>query len=140
MIVYDAEDQIMGRLSSIVAKKLIDGENVTVVNVEKTILSGKSAMLRGHYLERTKRGDPYKGPFFPRTPDGIFRRTVRGMLPWDRPRGRQVYRKLKVFVGVPAEYSKAAMEKVKAADASRLKVRGTKLAELAMSIGAKKRW
>jgi large subunit ribosomal protein L13 len=140
MKLYNADGQIMGRLSSIVAKKLIEGEEVIVVNVEKTVLSGKKAMLRNRYLEKTKRGDPWKGPFFPRTPDRIFRRSVRGMLPWDRPRGKQIYRKLKVFIGVPAEYSKGNFEKTGAADASKLKAKNMTLGDLAVSIGARKRW
>ena len=140
MIVYDADDQILGRLCSIIAKKLLQGENVTVVNAEKTVLSGNSKEKKEHYLGKISRGDVFKGPFFPRVPDQIFRRTVRGMLPWDKTRGREAYRKLKVFIGIPAGLEKAKFEKVSEADASRLKTKSMKLGELTMLIGAKKRW
>ena len=103
MIVYDAENQILGRLSSVVAKKLIEGENVTVVNVEKAVLSGNKKSNVDHYMQRVKRGDPIKGPFFPRTPVGIFRRAVRGMLPWKKSSGKDAYKRLKAYVDVPEE-------------------------------------
>ncbi len=140
MIVYDADGQILGRLCSVIAKQLIKGESVTVVNAEKAVISGKPKTTKEQYLERVSRGDPYKGPFFPKMPDAIFRRTVRGMLPWHKPRGREFYRKLKVFIGIPEELTKGKFEKVSVADASRLKTKSMTLGELALAIGAKKRW
>lgn len=140
MIVYDAKGQILGRLCSVIAKQLLRGEEIVVVNVEKAVISGKPETTTQQYLERVRRGDPLKGPFFPRTPDGIFRRTVRGMLPWHKPRGRKAYKRLKVFIGMPEKFAKAKIEKVKAADASRLKIKSMTLSELALAIGAKKRW
>jgi large subunit ribosomal protein L13 len=61
--------------------------------------------------QKKRRGKVIHGPFYPRRADLIFKRTVRGMLPWDRPIGRDAYRKLKVYVGVPKEFE--ASEKVK---------------------------
>ena len=93
-----------------------------------------------HYQIKIKRGDPHKGPFFPRYPDDIFRRTVRGMLPWHQVKGRNAFKKLKVFVGVPEEYKNKKAEKIKVADANKLKITYTTLSDLSISIGAKKRW
>ena len=33
------------------------------------------------------------------------------MLPWKKAKGKEAYKRLRVFIGVPAEFSKAKMEK-----------------------------
>ena len=140
MKIYDAENQILGRMCTFLAKDLLKGEDVIVVNSEKAVLSGNPRWKKEHYQEKIKRGDPHKGPFFPRYPDDIFRRTVRGMLPWHQVKGRNAFKKLKVFVGVPEEYKNKKAEKIKVADANKLKITYTTLSDLSISIGAKKRW
>ena len=142
MIIYDAEGQILGRLSSVIAKKLLDGERVMVVNAEKTVVSGGKKATVSQYQTRVKRGDPNKGPFFPRTPDGMFRRAVRGMLPWKKARGKKAYKSLRVYIGIPAELesSTGRFEKSKVADASKLRAKSMTLGELSVALGMKKRW
>lgn len=140
MKVYDAENQILGRLSATVAKELLKGENVFVVNCEKSVLSGNPRYTIEKYLERISRGDIKHGPFFPRTPDGIFRRTVRGMVPRKKPSGRNAFKNLKVFIGLPDEFKNKNLEKVKSADVSKLKTKYISLEDLSTEIGAKKRW
>ncbi len=140
MIIYDAEGQILGRLSTVIAKRLLQGDQVAVVNAEKAVLSGSPKVKKEQYIGKVRRGDAYKGPFFPTTPDGIFRRTVRGMLPWDKTRGREAYKKLRVFIGIPENLAKEKFEKTSVADASRLKTKSMSLGDLAVGIGAKKRW
>ncbi|MCS7106090.1 MAG: 50S ribosomal protein L13 [Candidatus Aenigmarchaeota archaeon] len=139
-MIVDAENQILGRLASKIAKKLLEGEKVTVVNCEKAIISGNPKYTIKKYLEKIQRGDPIHGPFFPKTPDGIFRRTVRGMLPWDRAKGRKAFKNLKVFIGVPEELKDKKFEKFSEADASKLKCEFISLGELSVALGAKKRW
>ena len=140
MKVYNAENQILGRICTHIAKDLLKGEGVIVVNSEKAVLSGNVRWKKEHYLQRVKRGDPKKGPFFPRYPDDIFRRTVRGMLPWHQAKGRNAFRRLKVFIDVPEEYKNNQAERIKAADASKLKTTYMTLGKLSTDIGAKKRW
>lgn len=140
MKIYDAENQILGRMASVIAKDLLNGEKIVVVNCEKSVLSGNAKWKKEFYFHRTERGDPHHGPFFPKQPDGIFRRTVRGMLPWDKTRGRNAYKNLRVFVGIPEEMKNKSFEKVKVADAEKLKIKYTTLADLSLLIGAKKRW
>jgi large subunit ribosomal protein L13 len=140
MKIYDASNQILGRLASRIAKDLLNGEKVYVVNAEKAVLSGNPKKKKEFYLERIRRGDPIKGPFFPRYPDAIFRRTVRGMIPWHKPKGREAYKRLKVFIGVPEELKNKTMKKFKDADASKLKTKYITLGELSVILGAKKRW
>lgn len=140
MKIYDAENQILGRMASVIAKQLLGGEKVVVVNCEKSILAGDTKKKAEFYAHRFERGDPIHGPFFPRQPDRIFRRTVRGMLPWDKTRGRIAYKNLKVFVGIPEEMKNSEKEKIKVADYEKLRGRFTTLGKISQMIGAKKRW
>ncbi len=140
MKIYDAEDQIVGRLATAIAKDLLKGENVVVVNAEKAVLSGSPKFKKEFYLQRIQRGSPKHGPFFPKQADGIFRRAVRGMLPWHKPKGREAFKRLKVYVGVPEEFKNKKFEKVASADAKRLKCKYITLGELSLEIGGKKRW
>ena len=140
MKIYDAENQILGRLSSVIAKELLNGEKVIIVNCEKAVVSGSPEFTIKKYLEKIQRGYPTKGPFFPKQPDGIFRRTVRGMLPWKKPKGRNVFRNLKVFIGVPDEFKNRKFEKLKDADAGKLKTKYISLGDISIAIGGKKRW
>ena len=142
MIIYDADGHILGRLSTVIAKKLLGGERVAVVNAEKAVMSGSKRATVTHYSIRVKRGDPIKGPFFPRTPDGIFRRAVRGMLPTKKPKGKAAYKRLRVYIGIPAELKSKAdkFEKVKAADAAKLRTKSMPLGDLSVALGVKKRW
>ena len=100
-MIIDAENQILGRLCSQIAKKLLSGEEIVVVNVEKSVISGRPEFLKEHYLERRQKGDAHKGPFYPRYPDKLFVRAVRGMVPYKKPKGREAMKRLKVFVGNP---------------------------------------
>jgi large subunit ribosomal protein L13 len=140
MKIYDADNQIMGRLAAVVAKELLKGETVSIVNSEKAVLSGNPKQKKEEYLHKYHRGDPIHGPFFPKSPERIMRRTIRGMLPWDKSRGRVAYKNLKTFIGIPEEMQGKTFEKVQIADASKLKTRFITLGDLAESMGAKKRW
>ena len=143
MLIFDATDKILGRLASVVAKKLLEGEEVVVVNCEKAILAGDPKYKIRRYLERIWAGDPKKGPFFPRYPDEIFRRAVRGMLPWKKPKGRKAFKKLRVFIGIPAEFKNKEIQEIKGIGKEKLDKMRCKyitLEELSLQIGAKKRW
>lgn len=112
VVVINAEKHILGRLSTNVAKRLLNGEEVIVVNAEKAIITGNRDDVFENYTAKYKRGKQINGPFFPKRADLILKRTVRGMIPFKSPRGREVYRNLKVFVGVPKDMTSAKMEKV----------------------------
>jgi len=139
MLIYDAGNQILGRLCSVIAKQLLNGERIAVVNCEKAVLVGNPRFKKDKYLHKHERGDAFKGPFFPRQPERILRRTVRGMLPWDRTRGRNAYRNLKAYIGVPKELQGKKFEKTKF-DANRLTCNYTTLGDVAIAMGAEKRW
>ena len=104
MKVIEGENAILGRLSAHVAKTLLLGEEVAVVNAEKAIVTGSKEMIFANYKEKHDRGHRYKGPFFPKEPHMIVKRTIRGMIPWKRPRGQAAFKRLKVYIGTPEEF------------------------------------
>ena len=134
----NADGLIVGRMSSKVAKRLLNGEKVIIVNAEKAVLSGKKKSKVTEAKEFLEVGAPRKGPFHYRRPDRILRKTVRGMLPFKQPKGKQAYKKLKVFIGVPEDLKGQHMITLKEAQAAKLKGPYFTLAELAKEVGWKR--
>lgn len=100
-MIIDAKDAILGRLGSYVAKQLLSGSKVEVVNCEEAVVSGNKAAILGNYLRRIDRKAPTKGPYLYRRPDMFVRRTIRGMLPFKRARGREAFKNVSCHIGVP---------------------------------------
>ena len=111
-VIINAEGHILGRLSTNIAKRLLSGEDVIIVNAEKAIITGSRDVVFDNYTAKYKRGKQINGPFFPKRADLILKRTIRGMIPFKTSHGRDVYKHLKVFVGVPKDMASAKMEKV----------------------------
>ena len=107
-MIINGEGLVLGRLASTVSKKLLEGENITVLNAEKIVISGTKDWAYKKYKQRIDRAsisNPRRmGPKYPRRPDDIFRRAVRGMLPYKQSKGREAFKTLKVYVGVPREF------------------------------------
>jgi large subunit ribosomal protein L13 len=80
-LVLDATNAVVGRLATKTAKALLNKKKVIIINAEQAIITGNPYNTKRKYFERIKRGSPQHGPFFPRTPDRILRRAIRGMLP-----------------------------------------------------------
>ncbi len=111
--VVDASGAIVGRLASHVAKRLLDGYEIVVVNAEKAVIAGQTDHIVDAFKTRLGRrtlGSQTKAPKHPRRPETYVRRVVRGMLPWKQPRGKQAYRRLKVYLGVPPELQGTSVE------------------------------
>lgn len=136
MKVIDATGCTMGRLSSYVAKELLNGEKVVVVNAENVYISGSKDFLINEYKRRRELGTQRKGPFFPRTPDRILKRTIRDMLPYQKPRGRAAYKNLRVYTGMPEDVSKENIERIESFQFKGLK--GMTLLELSEELGGVK--
>lgn len=142
MKIIDATNLIIGRLASAVAKDLLRGEKIVIVNAEEGVISGSKESVFEKYLERRHRKsivNPARhGPFFPRRPDGILRRAVRGMLPYKKPKGREAYKNLRVYVGTPKEFAETKKETLEYASVTKLKIpKFIKLKELSNLLGAK---
>jgi large subunit ribosomal protein L13 len=127
-VLIDASDKVLGRMGSLAAKELLKGRKVVIVNAEKCVVSGNPQATAGSFRERIARGDPYHGPFYPKAPDRIVRRVVRGMLP-KSPRGREALRSLRVFISLPGEYEGREFAKLGGAE-NRLKGKFLVLEEL----------
>ena len=133
--IINADGLIIGRMASIIAKRLLNGEEIVIVNAEKAVLSGKRKSKVKEAKEFLEVGSPEKGPFHYRRPDKIVRRTVRGMLPYKQPKGKQAYKRLKVFIGIPAELKDQKMETLMHAQARKLTCPYFTVGELAKEIG-----
>lgn len=106
-IVIDARGHLIGRLASIVAKELLNGQRVVVVRCELMMRSGSLFRNKLKFSEFLKKGmntNPRRGQFHFRTPARMFWRTIRGMLPHKFPRGAAALGRLKVFDGIPFPY------------------------------------
>jgi len=139
MKIYNIENYVLGRVSTRIAKDLLKGENVVIVNAEKSVISGNPRKTIEYYKKKRKRGDTIHGPFFPRTPQGIVKRTIRGMLPLDKAKGRKAFRKLKVFASLPKEFENKTFETVEDAKIDKLKCKFITLKELSSELGGIKR-
>lgn len=137
MTVIDGNNLILGRLASDVAKRLLNGEVINIVNAEKTIVSGRKVATFDRYNRYVHRGRDF-GPYFPKRPDQIVKRTVRGMIPYKRERGKEAFKNLKVYIGVPRELSGQETTTVQGASISRLSTsKYTVLGELSKKLGSK---
>jgi large subunit ribosomal protein L13 len=133
--VVNGEGLILGRMCSNVAKRLLKGEQIVIVNAEKVIVSGKKKSKVAEAKQFLEVGAPDRGPFHSRRPDRIVRKTVRGMVPWKQPKGKVAYKRLKVFMGIPEELKDQKLETDKYAQSSKLKGPHFTLGQLAVEIG-----
>ena len=61
--IINAEGLIIGRMASIIAKRILNGEEITVVNAEKAVISGKRKSRVMEAKEFLEVGSPGRGPF-----------------------------------------------------------------------------
>jgi len=133
--IINADGLILGRMASIIAKRLLSGEKIIVVNAEKAVISGKKNTVVGEVRKFLEIGHPGKGPHHPRRPDEIVRRTIRGMLPRRKPKGQQAYKRLRVYIGVPEELKEKEFETIPEVNASKLRCPYIRVSDLAREIG-----
>ena len=107
VVVIDGKDHMMGRLASITAKHLLEGQDIVIVRCEDLCISGslgRNKLLHSHYLRKRCLVNPKKGPFHFRAPSKIFHKAVRGMVPRFTKRGEQALSRLTVVEGIPPKY------------------------------------
>ncbi len=111
---------------------------MVVVNAEKAVISGKrkSLVIEAKVrLETRTLGSQRKAPKHPRRPDVYVRRVIRGMLPWKQARGKSAFKRVRVYQGVPEDFSGKPLVRVEDADASKLRCTYVTVADLAQEIG-----
>jgi len=111
--VVDAKDQVLGRLSTVIASRLRGKHNpmftphtdmgdwIVVINAEKVKLTGNKLNNKMYY-----RHSGYIGGLkeinakkqLEKKPEELIRHSVKGMLPKNRL-GRKLFKKLKVYSG-----------------------------------------
>lgn len=104
MIIVDGTGMVLGRLASRIAKKLMQGEEVHLVNAEKIAVSGTPERILDDYRQKRRlqqKATPEYSPKWPKVPHLMVRRVIRGMLPFKKAKGRAAFRKLRVYAGNP---------------------------------------
>jgi large subunit ribosomal protein L13 len=137
-VYIDATDQIAGRLSSKVAKLILSGKRVVVVNAEKALISGSRTSVINQWKERlelSSKVNPIYGPIHPRRPDNILRRMVRGMVPRKKPKGALAMKRLRVYIGVPSEVNSTKLTKFEETTATRPVPLYVTMGDLSRSLG-----
>ncbi|MFB6353398.1 MAG: 50S ribosomal protein L13 [Halobacteriales archaeon] len=135
--VVDGAGCILGRVASQVAERAMDGEAVAVVNAERLVVTGEEGDVVEKYRKRTELGSD-RGPHYPKRPDGIAKRAIRGMLPHKTRRGREALERVRVYVGNPYD---GAGERLEGTSLDRLSnIRFVELGDVSEQIGANVTW
>lgn len=140
-IILNGQMCILGRVGSEIAELALDGHRVALLNAEEIIKSGDKNTTIDDYHEKRKLGSQ-SGPYYPKQPDGIVKRSIRGMLPYKTSRGRDAFQRIRVYIGIPDKFSGEA----KVPENKRVALNPQKnkdyvtIGEVSSSIGAKVRW
>lgn len=133
--IIDAQGATLGRLCTTVAKDLLNGEEIAIINSEKAVISGRKRKIKEQYKKKRELGTYRKGPFFPRSPERIVKRSVRGMIPYQKPHGREAFKRLKCYIGVPEQFEGKKPEIIE--HAKQQHVNCITIQELSTYLGAK---
>jgi len=136
-LVVDARDCIMGRVASEVAERALDGDSVAVVNAEQAVITGRREDVLDTYRTRRELGSD-RGPAYPKQPDRILKRSVRGMLPYKKPRGREAFENVRVYIGNPVDEDGEVIEGTSLDRLSNIKF--VQLGEISEKLGANVTW
>lgn len=113
VVVVDGRGHLVGRLASIVAKEILNGQKVVVVRCEELIMSNSiyaNQIKFKHFEKKRTATNPKRGPFHETSPVQLFKRAVRGMIPRKTARGHAALQRFRAYEGIPAPYD--AMKRV----------------------------
>jgi large subunit ribosomal protein L13 len=137
-VYLDGTRMRLGRLASFVAKQLIAGDSVVIVNVEKMVVSGSRASVLSKYKRwmelRTFKNPESVGPKHHKGPDRLMHQAIKDMLP-KSPSGKTALKRLKVYLGVPDELKSKTLQKIDEADVKYLRGGYLYLEEISRSLG-----
>ena len=136
-VVVDASDCILGRVASNVAQRVLDGERVAVVNAEEAIITGSEDDIMSRYEKRVEVGSD-RGPYYPKRPDRIFKRAIRGMVPYKTTAGREAFENVRVYVGNPYDEDGEVLDGTSLDRLSNIKF--VQLGEVSAKLGANVTW
>ena len=115
MLIVDADGVVVGRMGSKVAKALLNGEEVIIVNAEKAIMTSDPKLIIEKFIHRRSlrnKQNPEKSPKWSKVPNLLLRRIIRGMLPRKKATGRDAFKRLKVYNGNPLNKEATKLEGV----------------------------
>lgn len=138
IIYIDGTDLRLGRMATRVAKHLMNGDKIVIVNVEKVVLSGSrsSALTKyARWMSLLTYKNPEKvGPKQHRSPDRLVHSAVKNMLP-KSPSGKEALKRLKVYIGVPEELQEKKFHQLDEAHVKHLRGPYVRLEEISKSLG-----
>lgn len=106
----DFSNVVLGRAASKVAKALLNGNNIVIVNAEKAVMRGTRNGVMQKFIRRqgwTAKGNTQlRSANMSRMPDRLVKWTIKHMLPIEKASGRTALDKLEVYVGVPVRFDK----------------------------------
>jgi len=136
MKIIDATGGVVGRMASSIAKQVLNGNEVVVLNIEKSVFSGEAKMITAKYYRRRQmqqKSNPAHTAKWPRRPDMLFKTIVERMLPKRTSRSKDALAKLRVYIGTPEEFVGKETEKME----KKLACRTVSLEEVCSSLGWK---
>ena len=136
-IVVDARDCILGRVASNVSQRAMDGETIAVINAEQAIITGSKEDVLEKFETRVNLGSD-QGPYYPKRPDMIAKRSIRGMIPYKKPRGREAFENVRVYVGNPFDEDGEVLDDTSLDRLSN--IRFVQLGEVSEYLGANVTW
>lgn len=136
-LVVDTRDCILGRVASQVADAALDGQRVAVINAESAVITGGKEDIMSVYRKRTEIGSD-RGPYYPKRPDGIMKRAIRGMIPYKTTRGREAFENVRVYVGNPHDRDGEVLDDTSLDRLSNIKF--VLLGEVSENLGANVTW
>lgn len=137
--VIDGTDLVLGRLGSDIAKRLLLGENIKIVNCKDIVILGKKKYLVERYKNKLSNKVIKQGPYYSRSPADMVKRAFRNMLPYRNQRGVDALKRLKCYNSVPSILLNAEKSVVEGAKLDENSVfYYTKVAEICSILGYNK--
>lgn len=117
--IIDGTELVLGRMGSKIAKRLLLGESISIVNCKDVIILGRKNFLVQRYKNKLSNKVTKKGPYYSRSPANIVKRALRNMVPYRNSRGKEALDRLKCFNSVPSillNSPKSSVEEAKVLD------------------------
>lgn len=142
-MIIDGTDLIIGRAGTKIAKLALEGVPIDIINCDHMVLTGRKRDIIEKYKSRRSRGEPFHGPFYPKTSDRLVRRAIRGMLPYKKERGKEAFKRIRCFIGVPIaleeKMKKDKPQTIQEANISKVpNLKYIKISTLSMELGGAK--
>lgn len=134
--IIDGQDLILGRLGSDVAKRLLFGEHIKIVNCKDVVILGRKEFLIRRYKDKLSNKVVKQGPYYSRSPADIVKRSFRNMVPYKSQRGEEALKRLKCYNSTPSilqKEEKTTVEKAKLDEGSLFYF--TRVGELCKTLG-----